>query len=538
MNFLKRLFSRTKKHPWYDHAIFYQVYPLSFKDSNNDGEGDIPGLISKLDYLKWLGVTAIWLSPVTLSPRRDYGYDVCDYKTIDPRFGTMEDFERLVTELHKRNMRIVTDFIINHTSHMHPWFIESKSSKNNPKRDWYIWKDPQTDGNPPNNWRNISTGGPAWTLDPATNQYYFHQFLNEQPDLNWRNPEVRSAMRDIMEFWINKGVDGFRIDAIMHVIEDNELRNEPLLPDFTRHEFNHNEYFEMDHVYTRDHPELKNVLSFLSDIAAAHGDIFLLSEAYGDAQRLASFHTYCKQENHAPIIFNLVNTKWDIAKTRQEIISMEKALRPHDIRLYTLGTHDVSRVASRISENNVRNMAVLVLSLPGSPFIYYGEEIGMKNSPIEHQDARDHFAIDGYFTRDQVRTPLQWDSSTYAGFSDTQPWLPVDTSKDHLNIAQQKKDPASLLWLYKNLIAFRKQYPTLVYGALTPILIESEHILAYQRDYPGYDSLLIYLNFSTQPQQINLNQKTEILLSTNNTTPGEHTTYTLQPHEGVIFKII
>ncbi len=522
-----------KKKSWYNHAIFYEIYPLSFKDSKGDGEGDLEGLISKLDYLQWLGITAIWLCPITVSSMRDYGYDVCDYKNIDPRFGTLETFKKLTTEMHKRGMYLVMDFVINHTSHKHPWFIESKSSLHNPKRDWYIWRDGK-DGKHPNNWKNISMGDSAWTHDPHTNQYYFHQFLKEQPDLNWRNEEVKSAMKDIMEFWIAHGVDGFRIDAILHVIEAEHLKDEPLLSNFSKHPFNHNHYYEMDHIYTRDQPELAQVLEFLSDIAKSHGEILLLSEAYGSPERLAEFYKYTPHGNQAPINFSLVDESWSVKKYREHINSFESALAKDDTRIYTLGTHDVPRAASRVGPVNARVMALLLMTLPGSPFIYYGDELGMTNTTIKTRDTRDHFAAIGSFIRDQVRTPMQWDSSEHAGFTSGTPWLPVNSNKKHINVEDEKSDTNSTLHLYRNLIKIRKDIPTLVYGQYYPYNDSHPQILSYERRLDD-STLRIYLNFTSKLLTIDIPQNSTLLFSTHN--KNNKTSATLEPHEGIIIKI-
>lgn len=341
---------KERAYPWYEHAIIYQIYPLSFKDSNGDGTGDLQGIISKLGYLESLGVNGIWITPIYPSPMKDHGYDVSNYYDIDARFGDMQIFEKLVSEAHAKNIKIIMDMVTNHTSSEHPWFIESKSSKDNPKRDWYVWHDGASGGGMPNNWLAVS-GGPAWTYDEKSSQYYLHQFLSDQPDLNWRNPEVKAAMKKVMEFWIEKGVDGFRMDAISHMIEDSQFRNEPTA--VIKAGFKYTMYDTLSHIYSKDQPELKEMIAMFSEIAHNHQDVFIVSETYLPPEGLLEFYRACPYHNHAPFNFNLIPLPWRADSYRASVDVYEKALEPEDVRPYALGNHDVPRLASASDRNTL-----------------------------------------------------------------------------------------------------------------------------------------------------------------------------------------
>ncbi len=523
--------------PWYDHAVIYEIYPLSFKDSDGDGMGDLSGVISKLDYLKWLGVDAIWLTPFFTSPMKDFGYDISDYKNVDPRFGSLEIIKNLFKEAHARDIKVLIDLVTNHTSSEHPWFVESKSSKDNPKRDWYVWRDPGVNGGLPNNWLSVS-GGPAWTYDEKSGQYYLHQFLPDQPDLNWRNAEVKKAMKDVMEFWIAQGVDGFRIDAISHMVEDIQFRDEPFVP-FAKRTHDQTVYDSMAHIYSQNQPELKEVIIMFSEIAFAHKDIFLVSEAYLPAAGLLEFYRACPHHNHAPFNFNLLKLPWKAQAYRAEVDVYEKALNPEDVRPYVLGNHDVSRLASRIGREHTPLAAMLLLTLPGSKFVYYGEEIGMEDTVIPEDKIQDNFSRDKKdSTRDQSRTPMQWDNSTYAGFSNNEPWLPVNESKSTYNVATETKDPSSLLNLYKKLIALSKSEPALQYGTYTSFDVTSHHVFAFERSYEK-EKVFVYLNFKNESRSIVLPEGSfEIILSTNPQTQLQsiEKELVLASNEGVIVR--
>lgn len=521
---------------WYDNAVIYQIYPLSFKDSNGDGFGDIKGIIEKLDYLEWLGITAVWLTPIYPSPLKDFGYDISDYNNIDSRFGTLEDFDELIKQAHLRNIKIIVDFVTNHTSSEHPWFLESKSSKNNPKRDWYVWKDATEAGTPPNNWLAVS-GGPAWNYDQPSGQYYLHQFLAEQPDLNWRNPQVREVMKEVMIFWINRGVDGFRIDAVSHMIEDAEFRNEPFDP--ASRLLSKPEYDNFLHLYSKNRPELNEVVAMFSEIAHAYKDIFIVSEVYLGPEDLLHFYRICPYHNQAPFNFNLVNLPWDAESYRAAIDVYEKILDPEDMRVYALGNHDLPRLASRIGKEHTRAAALLLLTLPGMPFIYYGEEIGMENSSISKENLRDTFTHENSgFTRDQSRTPMQWSAGTQADFTTGTPWLP-STISPPINVASEKNDPASLLTLYKNLINAKLSLPELQGGSYVSFSTESKNILGYVRS-TSTSRCLIYINFSGEMQKINLPKGTyKIYISTDfQKESGEKIKHELilSPHEAILLQ--
>ena len=527
-------------HPWYDHAIFYQVYPLSFKDSDGNGRGDLRGLISKIDYLAWLGITAIWLSPVNVSSMKDFGYDVVDYCAIDPQFGTLADFDELIEKLHEKDIRIIIDFVVNHTSSDHPWFLESKSSRDNPKRDWYIWHDPAPGGGPPNNWRNVSLGSAAWTLDETTGQYYFHQFLRHQPDLNWRNPEVAAEMKKVLEFWLKRGVDGFRVDALEHVFEAEHFKDEP-----ASHYQNTNPtvnagYAGLDHIYTRNLPETKNLVQFLSDIAAEHADAFMTAEMYGPPEKLAAFYEMSPRKNVAPFNYCLREVPWGPKTTKEVVDDFEKRVSSEKVKLYSIANHDVPRIATTVGPAHARIAAMLLLTLPGSPFLYYGDELGLKNVSIQAGETQDTFDF-GTFSRDEVRTPMPWDKSMGVGFTVGTPWLPFNADFETVNVESEKQDSCSMLSLYRALIELRKQTPALAYGSYRSLKTASKDLFAFVREYED-EAYVIVLNFSSETIIEDLEgSKYEVLCSTLMDRESDYKitgNVTVRPHEGLLLKLI
>lgn len=499
---------------WWHRAIIYQVYPRSFQDSNNDGIGDLRGITYRLDYLQELGIEAIWLSPVFPSPMADFGYDVADYVDIHPIFGTMSDFEELLSEAHQRNIKVLLDLVPNHSSSEHPWFRESRSSRTNSKRSWYIWQDARPDGSEPNNWLSVF-GGSAWEWDDLTGQYYYHGFLKEQPDLNWRNPEVVAAMLNVIRFWFDKGVDGFRVDVLWHIFKDQSLRDNPPNPDFKPHMPG---YDSLLPVYSTDQPEVHDIVKKMRALADEYKGKVIIGEIYLPYEKLMSYYGGDNDGIHLPFNFTLINIDWDAKIIADAIQAYEAALPANAWPNWVLSNHDRPRIASRIGEAQARVAAVLLLTLRGTPTLYYGDEIGMKDVAIpisEMQDPQGLNMPDLNISRDPARTPMQWNSSRYAGFSTVKPWLPVDKDHGELNVAFQSGQDFSILSLYKQLIRLRQHEPSLLFGSYQPLLAD-EQLLIYTRQQKGNDGFLMVLNLDDKPVAWNApgEIKGEILIST------------------------
>ncbi len=488
--------------PWWKHAVIYEIYPRSFQDSNGDGVGDINGITSRLDYIHDLGIDAIWISPMYPSPLIDFGYDISDYTAIDPLYGTLADFDHLVSEAKKRNIRVIMDFVPNHTSDQHPWFKESRSSRSNPKRDWYIWRDGNAMGQPPNNWQSWF-GHSAWKLDPATNQYYYHHFYTEQPDLNWRNPQVRKAMYDAMRFWLKRGVAGFRIDAVSRLFEDPNLHDDPILP-------GKNAYGDPNiaHKYTDNLPEVHEVLREMRKVVNAYpGNPVMISEA--DEPNIAEL----AKKVQLPMDFQIADVNKlsapDFRRLLNEIDRNAVGGQPH----YFFSNHDQPRQWDRYGDG-VHNdqiaklMAALLLATRATPLMYYGEELGMRTTePARKEDVQDPIGKIGWPEekgRDGERTPMQWDASRNAGFSASQhPWLPVPPSASIYNVVAEAQNPKSILAFYKRLLALRRNEPALRDGRYLPLNQEDTNVLSFLRKEPGRgEAILVVLNMSAEPRTI------------------------------------
>lgn len=505
---------------WWQRGVIYQIYPRSFQDSNGDGVGDLRGIRSRLDYLVDLGIDAIWLSPIFPSPMADFGYDVADYCDIHPLFGTLADFDALVADAHRRNLKIILDFVPNHTSDQHPWFIESRSSRDNPRRDWYIWRDPAPDGGPPNNWLSYF-GGSAWEYDATTGQYYLHLFLKEQPDLNWRNPQVQAAMLDAMRFWLDRGVDGFRVDVMWLMIKDEQFRDNPPNPAWKPGMMPHMRLLE---TYSADQPEVHQIVAMMRRVLDSYDERMMVGEIYLPYDRLMQYYgTPEAPEAHLPFNFALVLLPWDAHIIAQTVAAYEALLPPHGWPNWVLGNHDQPRIASRVGEAQARVAAMLLLTLRGTPTIYYGDEIGMHNVPIPPDRVQDPFEKnvpgEGH-GRDPERTPMQWDASEYAGFSKVQPWLPLADDYRQRNVAAQINAPHSMLALYRRLLALRRSEPALSVGSYQAVTVAGDDaarqsVLAYVREVDGC-RFLVALNFAAQPARVNLDAigKGTIALST------------------------
>ncbi len=497
--------------PWWKHAVVYEIYPRSFQDSNGDGIGDLNGITSRLDYLKSLGVDAIWLTPIYPSPQVDFGYDISNYEAIDPQYGTMADFDKLVAEAKKRNIRVIMDMVMNHTSDKHPWFQESKSSKTNPKRDWYIWRDGKGPGQPPNNW--LSTfGHSAWQYDPKTNQYYYHYFYIQQPDLNWRNPAVEKAMFGAVRFWLDKGVAGFRLDAVPTLFEDPSLKDEKVLSGTNKFGDPNESTALQDNL-----PEVHNVMRDLRKVVSSYpGNRVLIGETYlPNVQELYKWYGGdAHNELQLPMDFRVgMLNKLDANEFRKRINEAE-----HDIGnnqpLFVFDNHDNPRLDVRYGDgkHNVeieKMLATILFGTRAASMMYYGDEIGMVTTePKRIEDVRDPIGKTGWPRekgRDGERTPMQWDGSPEAGFTTSDhPWLPVAPDYKTVNVAAEEHEDDSMLHWYKQLIELRRDNPALHSGTLTMLNDSDSNVLSWVRQAQGHPAVVVACNFTASPQKINL----------------------------------
>ncbi|MGH7157988.1 MAG: glycoside hydrolase family 13 protein [Candidatus Saccharimonadales bacterium] len=515
--------------------VVYEIYPRSFKDTSGDGVGDLPGITQQLDYIKSLSVDAIWICPFYPSPMVDFGYDVTDHKNVDPMFGTMADFDQLVVEAHKRGIKVIIDLVFNHTSDQHPWFKESQSSKENPKRNWYMWHDGKSDSTPPNNWLSVF-GGSAWEYDPQTGQYYLHSFAKQQPDLNWDNPEVRQAMQEVMKFWLVRGVDGFRVDAVDWFAKDKALRDDPNNPAFQPNV--DMPYDSLLHVYSKRQYRLFKYLQELATILLQTPGSFMFLEARPHAQPdIAWYQQYYEHVDPrvaAPFNLQYVGKGWQINDFKSSVNDYQAIIRPVDTAVYVLGNHDSSRVATRFGVRATAAAAVMQLTLPGVAVVYYGEEIGMRDRFIDPKDALD---VQGKganirFNRDPARTPMQWSAEPNAGFTTGQPWLPVNEDYQQINVAAAAQNPASLLSIYRWLINFRHQSKTMMYGTYLPLELHHPQLFGFIRAYDK-ERLATIINFSPQ-ETAPLEVKDKLIFSTHGPQVDPHL---MQPLEARIIRL-
>jgi alpha-glucosidase len=495
--------------PWWKHAVIYEIYPRSFQDSNGDGVGDINGITSRLDYLKALGIDAIWITPMYPSPGVDYGYDISDYTAIDPEYGTMADFDRMVGEANKRGIRVIMDYVINHTSDQHPWFVESRSSRTNPKRDWYIWRDGKAPGEPPNNWQSWF-GHSAWTLDSKTGQYYYHYFYVQQPDLNWRNPEVEKAMFGVLEFWMKRGVAGFRIDAVSRLFEDPNLHDDPYLP-------GHNAYGDrnIEHKYTDNFPAVNDVLKRVRKVVDAYpGDPVLISEAY--APNIAELTKIYGNDDEVqlPMDFQIADVNRLSAPEFRRLFEEVENNAAHGQPEYFFSNHDQPRQWDRYGDGThndqiAKLMAALLLMTRATPQMYYGEELGMRTTdPARIEDVHDPIGKIGWPKekgRDGERTPMQWEPSPHAGFtSGKKPWLPIPPSASTYNAESEKKDPNSIFNAYVRLLSLRKSEPALRDGSYETIDENNPDVFSFLRR-TSDSTVVVCLNMSSKRRKVSLN---------------------------------
>lgn len=541
---------KTKQVNWPRAAVVYQIYPRSFRDTSNNGIGDLEGIIEKLDYLndgteESLGIDAIWLTPIYKSPMVDFGYDVSDYYDIDPLFGDLKVFDKLVEEAHRRNIKIIMDFVPNHTSSQHPWFIESRSSRDNPKRDWYVWRKPKSDGSPPNNWLSVF-GGSAWTYNKKTNQFYLHSFAKEQPDLNWHNFEVKDAIKQAMRFWLKKGVDGIRMDAVYWLAKDRKFQDDPPNPNYQ--EGVTDPYEGLLHTRSRNQQEMFDFLNELGAVIADYPERFMMTEAYPEKRiDVGEYMRFYKNYNNkiaAPFNFEMIYLPWKADAYKRFIDDFQAALRLGDLPIYVLGNHDRSRVASRLGTQQACVAAMMLLSLPGLLFIYYGEELGMKDTAVPQDKVRDPWGKGSpsfNFGREPVRTPMQWNSQKYAGFSEVDPWLPVANDYKEINVENESVDSRSILNLYRKLIHYRKNSPALLKGDYLPLDINNKQIFAFIRGHKS-EKILVLLNFSKEEQKVISNfKKAKVVYNTQLDkefgSEIDMKNLSFHPHEGYILNI-
>lgn len=515
----------TSNNPrWWQTGVVYEIYPRSFNDADGDGTGDLAGIRQRLDYLAWLGVDAIWIAPFYPSPMADFGYDVANYTDVDPLFGSLADFDELLAAAHDRGIRVLVDYVPNHTSDRHPWFVESRSSRDNPKRNWYVWRDPAPDGGLPNNWISMFAG-PMWEWDETSSQYYLHTFLEQQPDLNWRNPKTRAAMFGVARFWLDRGADGFRIDVAPMVMKDPEMRDNPPNP---RPEDSHRLGAWAQQLHTNDHahPDMHELYrDFRRMLDSYPGDRVSIGELHHpDYAIWAQYYGEQQDEIHVPFNFHLTYSAWTAEAVRAAVEGVEGVLPAGAWASWVLGNHDQPRFASprRAGRDQARAGMLMLLTLRGTPTIYYGEEIGMVDVPISADDHRDPVeAREPGRGRDPERSPMQWDASPNAGFSppEIRPWLPVAPDADRVNVAAQAEDPDSILTLTRRLIQLRREHPALAVGDFERFGPTPDGTFAFRRiSVDG--QLTIVLNLTGSPRIVPGAGPGQVLIGTNRDRDG------------------
>ena len=524
---------------WWKHGVVYQIYPRSFYDTNGDGVGDLPGVIAKLDYLQDLGVDAIWLSPVNTSPMYDFGYDVSDYRGIDPLFGTAEDFDRLIDEAHGRDIRIVMDLVLNHTSHEHAWFQASRQSRDNPHSDWYIWHDGKN-GKPPNNWRAMF-GGRSWTWDEQRQQYYLHNFLPQQPDVNWRHPDLKKAIFDDLRYWLDKGIDGFRLDVINFLIKDEQLR------DNGWHLGTSPRPYDLQvHTHDKDQPENLDLMKEFRLLTDQYSDRMMVGEIYAPTPNPKLSATYVGNGSdhlHMAFDFSIMYRKGWHARIFFEVLDHWYRCLPQDgWPCFVLSNHDQPRGRTRYgggkhSLDRAKVAAALLLTARGTPFLYYGEELGMENGKVGRKELQDPVGL-RYWPlhpgRDPERTPMLWSGDAHAGFSTVKPWLPLNKDWQDQHVEAQLADDRSMLHLHRRLLRLRRQHAALQMGTWEPLNDGKDNTLMFRRRWQD-TSILVLLNFDRKAKQVSLpSTPQELLFSTERSSVPTGTVLQLEPHEATI----
>lgn len=521
---------------WWDVGSLYQIYPRSFQDSNDDGIGDLNGITSRLGYLSWLGIEAVWISPFFTSPMTDFGYDVSNYRDVDPSFGTLDDFKRLIEAAHSYNIKVMIDLVPCHSSDQHEWFIESRSSRDNPKRDYYVWRDPKEDGSAPNNWRSLAAGR-SWTFDETTGQYYLHSFLPTQPDLNWDNPAVREEMKDIVRFWYNLGVDGLRVDAIWGISKDPDLADDPINPDY-HHDLE--QYGSYIHNKCKYGPNFDSYLRELASVNDEYDDRQIVFEFYPDEQLGDIYDQYERVMNvhwkSSAFFMEYRQNKWHADHVKYSIEEYLKRTRGNAMPFFGVGNHDQPRIASRLGSDRARALSFLNLLTPGISLLYYGEEIGMENGDLSNDQIQDTFSPSHtkFDSRDLERTPMQWDDSQHAGFSESKPWLPVHANRHSVNVLDQSTDESSMLYMVRSLLKIRAAHPALRHGEYHNIDVSNGYILAFRRQ-SKHGKFYVVVNFADQPQDLKLPEGCSLLLSSYMQSGGDRNDQQLGAYEARLY---
>ncbi|TFF89137.1 MAG: alpha-glucosidase [Promethearchaeota archaeon] len=546
---------------WWQKTNVYQIYPRSFKDSTQNGIGDLKGILNKLDYLEELGIKTIWFSPFFVSPQQDFGYDIENFRQIDPVYGTMKDFENLLNGIHKKGMKMILDMVLNHTSSKHPWFKESASSRDNPKRDWYIWEDGKKPNGkaPPNNWKSM-VGGSAWKYYNNTDQWVYFHFLPFQPDLNYRNPEVKKEMFETMRFWLDKGADGFRLDILHAIYEDPDLRDNPFSWSLLPGDESTSSFFQ-EHKYDLNLPETKNFALELREVINEYDPPrFLVGEVFGGIEDLKKYYGPENNGLNMVFLFEFTSTKFDAEGFRNTIERIESYLPYPYTPTYVFSNHDRMRLISRLKEDvrKAKLLATLQLSLRGVPFIYYGEEIGIPNVNIKLKNSKDPIGkkfswlpfsqikrLGFALSRDGCRSPMQWNNEKNAGFSEeSTTWLPISQEFEERNVQNELKDPNSLLNVYKSLLEIRNTHISLQEGTLNLIDMENLNyeILSYKRE-SSEEEIYIFLNFKEAKHKFNFpdsDSQIEVIFSTHSELTYKNSIILpkieIQPYEGLIIK--
>jgi alpha-glucosidase len=520
---------------WWQRGVIYQIYPRSFFDVGGDGLGDLAGIREKADYLRWLGVDAVWLSPIYPTPDADLGYDISDYRAVDPRLGTLEDFDGMLAALHERGIRLVLDLVPNHTSDRHPWFLESRSGPESPRHDWYVWREARPDGSPPNNWESYF-GGSAWHFLEPPGKWYLHSFDPGQPDLNWDNPQVREAIQDVMRFWFDRGVDGFRVDVLWLLGKDPDGRDNPADPDW--HE-GLGPWRRFRRVHSEDWPSAHEYARLLRSVVEEYPDRVLIGEVVLPPAQAVTYHGAKLDEAHMPHNFALTELRtWSADEIRAIVEEYESLLPAGAWPNWLLGDHDFSRIASRVGPERMQVVHMLLLTLRGTPTWYYGDELGLPdaNLSLERATLIDPQAASAP-ERDRLRArrPMQWSPGPHAGFSPAEPWLPIASEDPMLTVDHQRSDPGSTLSMFRSLLDLRRRTPALAVGTYRALPAPPD-VFAYERRHPD-GAVQIHLNFGDRSREVAVRRPGNILLSTTGARePGApvESRATLRPHEGVI----
>ena len=529
--------SITAQSDWWKSAVIYQIYPRSFQDSTGNGVGDLPGITERLEYLSGiLGVDAVWISPMFPSPMADFGYDVSDYTGVEPLFGTLDDADDLIAKAHQLGLKVIIDWVPNHSSDQHPWFLESRADRSNPKRDWYVWAEPDDEGQPPNNWLSLF-GGPAWTLDDATQEYYLHSFLAEQPDLNWRNPALVDAMMDTLRFWLDRGVDGFRMDVAHFMAKDPHMRSNPMATGTKDGTKALNEYDTQEHLYDKGHDDIFAMHARIRDVLDEYDDRFAVGEIHeSDWARWAKYYGTDGNGLHMPFNFSLLWASWDANEFRDKIIAQESALPEGAWGNHVLGNHDEPRFATRFGPQRVRAAAVLLLTLKGTPTLYYGEELGLVDCAVEPGHEQDPWGKRyPELNRDGCRSPMQWAGEPGMAFTlpDVTPWLPF--ADQETSVAGQVDDPTSTLTLYRSLLELRRTTPALETGSMTMLTANQDHVLSFSRTL-GDETVHVAINFTDTPQPCTFPGSVAQVLGTVGSRAGTFSHVVLEPNEAIVVR--